>query len=107
MRKIILAAIGSIILTFTSSASLAYASAIQDSAQQVADKLNNILDFAYTLFFVLVAIVTIYDAFLFLNAAGDPQKITKAKKYLVYIIISVILALTAGGSAALIAEFFQ
>jgi Type IV secretion system pilin len=58
--------------------------------------ITKIVNWITGLFFVLAMLGIFYSAFLYLTAAGDPEKITKAKNQLMYSIIAIGVALLAG-----------
>lgn len=49
------------------------------------------------IFWVLAVVFLIWAAFLFLTAGGEEEKITKAKKIILYAVIAGIVALLATG----------
>ena len=48
------------------------------------------------LFFVTAILFLFYAAYLYLGAAGDPEKLKKAKDQLIYSVIAITVALLAG-----------
>lgn len=48
------------------------------------------------LFFVAAILFLFYAAYLYLLAAGDPEKLTQAKNQLIYSVIAITVALLAG-----------
>ena len=48
------------------------------------------------LFFAVAVLFIFYAAYLYLTAAGDPEKLGKAKNQLIYSIIAIVVALLAG-----------
>lgn len=59
--------------------------------------LNFILRILYTIFFIVAAIFLIIAGFTYLTAAGDPEKVGKAKNQLIYAIVAIVIALLAVG----------
>jgi len=48
------------------------------------------------LFFVTAILFLFYAAYLYLGAAGDPEKLTQAKNQLIYSVVAIAVALLAG-----------
>ena len=48
------------------------------------------------LFFVTAILFLFYAAYLYLGAAGDPEKLTQAKNQLIYSVVAITVALLAG-----------
>jgi len=57
--------------------------------------LNNIRDWFAGIVFIIGIITMLYAAFLYMTAAGDDEKINKAKKAFVYGIVGIIVAMLA------------
>ncbi|MEK7629944.1 MAG: hypothetical protein AAB432_00985 [Patescibacteria group bacterium] len=49
------------------------------------------------LFWILAVATVIYAAFLYLTAGGNEEKVTKAKKFLLYAVIAAAIALLSTG----------
>jgi hypothetical protein len=56
----------------------------------------NIVTWITGLFFVVAILFIFYAAYLYLGAAGDPERLTKAKNQLIYSVIAIAVALLAG-----------
>lgn len=54
--------------------------------------LGNVLGFAFGLLIVLAAIFIVYAGFLYLTAGGEEEKVKKAKNYLVYAVVALVVA---------------
>ncbi len=63
-----------------------------------------ILDFLLDVAIVLAPIIFIYAAFMYLTAAGSPEKIQKANKALLWAVVGLTLVLLANGAASVIAD---
>lgn len=57
--------------------------------------------------FIIGILITLYAAFLYMTAAGDDEKISKAKKALVYGLIGIAIAILATGIWNLVESFLQ
>lgn len=55
---------------------------------------------------VLAVIFLLYSAFLYLTSGGEEEKVKKAKGFLIYSIIAIVIALLARGIIALVRSFF-
>ena len=56
------------------------------------------------LFFVVAILFLFYAAYLYLGAAGDPERLTKAKDQLVYSVVAIAVALLAGSIRYIVAN---
>ena len=59
--------------------------------------LNLIFNWVYTVVFVLAAFFLLLAAYTFITAGGDPEKLGKARGYLLYAVIGVIVGVLAYG----------
>jgi len=57
--------------------------------------LRTLLQWIYTIFFIIAAIMIIWAAFSYLTAGGDEEKIDTAKKRFIYAIVAVAIAIVA------------
>jgi len=57
--------------------------------------LNNIIDWLFYIILIAAIFMVLVAAFTFLTAAGDPEKTTKARNYILYAIVAVIVAFLA------------
>ena len=75
------------------------------------DELENLLgsvgDWFFTIFLLVAIIFLIWSAFLYLTAAGDPTKVSKAKTALIYAIVGIAVALLAGGLTDLVGNILE
>ena len=69
--------------------------------------LDMLFQLLYTLFFAIAAFFILWAGFLYLTAAGDEEKVGKAKSILVYAIIAVIIAVISLGFAQVVANFVE
>lgn len=61
----------------------------------VTDLVNEILKFLFNLALVICPIIIVYAGFLYITAAGNPQKIETAQKTLVWALIGLAVVLVA------------
>lgn len=66
--------------------------------------LSDIFTILYSLFFAVAAFFILYAAFIYLTAAGEDEKIKRAKSILVYAIIAIVVALVSLGIDNIIAS---
>lgn len=67
----------------------------------------NIVNWVMGLFFVAAVLFIFWAAYLFLNAAGDPGRLTHAKDQLIYAIVAIVVALLAGSVRFIVASVLQ
>ncbi len=65
------------------------------SLTQVESSVYRIVNFLYTTFWILAIGALVWAAILFLTAGGDKEKVTKAKKMVLYAVIAAAVALLA------------
>lgn len=65
----------------------------------VIDRITNYL---FGFLMVVAVILIIYAAFLFLTAAGDPEKVGRGRTTLIYAVVGIAVALLAKGIVVLI-----
>ena len=64
-----------------------------------------IINWIFWLLIVLTIIFVLYAAFLYLTAAGDPEKVKAASHTLLYAAVAVIVALIAKGLPLIVSGF--
>jgi hypothetical protein len=69
--------------------------------------LKEIIRWIYTLFFVIAIAFILVAAFTYVTAGGDTEKVGKAKNYLIYAIIGIVVALLSFGLSTIISSFLQ
>ncbi len=57
--------------------------------------LQGLLNLLFTIFGIAAVFFILYAAFLYLTAAGDPEKVKKASKTLLYAVVAVVVAIIA------------
>lgn len=78
-----------------------------DTPEKVEGLFNTIADWFFTVFLIVAVIGLIYTAFMYLTAAGDMDKIKKARTSLVYSIVAIVIALLAGSMPDLIENILR
>jgi len=92
---------------------------LQDAAQQLAagspistpekifSILKTIVQYTYTIFFIVAVLFIIFAAFSFLNAKGDPAEITAARSQILWAVVAIVIALLSVGAALIIDNFIR
>ncbi len=65
--------------------------------------INNLINWAFYLILIAAIFMILAAAFTFLTAAGNEEKTSKARNYILYAIIAVIIAFLAKAIIALVA----
>ncbi len=73
-----------------------------NSAKDIIELFKKFLYWIATAFWIWAVIAIIYAGFLYLTAAGDSEKLDKAKKQLLYSVIAVAIGLVAYGVPAIV-----
>jgi ABC-type uncharacterized transport system permease subunit len=64
--------------------------------------LVNIVQWFYTIIFIVAVLFILLAAFNFITSKGDPTKVTEAKKQLLYAVIGIAVALLSYGVVSLV-----
>jgi hypothetical protein len=70
-------------------------------------KLNTITSWVFTILLVVAGLMLIVSGFFYITAAGDPEKIKKAKQMLINALIGVAVALAARGIVSTIQSLLE
>jgi ascorbate-specific PTS system EIIC-type component UlaA len=65
-------------------------------------RLEVLRDWIFTIFLITAVIFLVIAAFTFVTASGDPEKVIKARKFVLYALIGVAVAVAARGLVALV-----
>jgi len=106
IKKLSLISAAKLLLPVTALAS-SHDTILIDTPQKVENLLNSVADWLFTIFMIVAVIAIIYSAFLYLTAAGDETKVTKARKALTYAIIAIVIALLAGSIPILLENILR
>jgi magnesium-transporting ATPase (P-type) len=68
------------------------------------DIIENLIDFIFTIAFVLAPLMVIYAGLLFMTAGGNASKIEQAKNIIIWTLIGLIIVLLARGLIAIIKQ---
>jgi len=72
---------------------------------QVWTILARVVQYAYTLFFIVAIVFILIAAFNFLTAKGDTAKVVSARSQILYAVVAIIIALLSVGAAQIIKSF--
>lgn len=64
--------------------------------------LERIVDWLFTILLIVAAIFIVVAAYSFVTAAGDPEKVAKARNFVMYALIGVAVAIASRGLVALV-----
>jgi phosphoglycerol transferase MdoB-like AlkP superfamily enzyme len=78
-----------------------------DTVTGVLGIVQNAVTVMYALFFILTVVLVLWAAFLYLTAAGNEEKVKKAKTTLIYAAVAVVVALLSLGFAQIINIFVR
>jgi phosphoglycerol transferase MdoB-like AlkP superfamily enzyme len=76
----------------------------QETAPEVDifDALETLTNYLFTILLIVAVIFLIIAAFTFITASGDPDKVGKARNFVLYALIGVAVAVAARGLVALV-----
>src|SRR3989344_130181 len=74
---------------------------------QILAILNRVINIVGGLFFAVAILFIFFAAYLYLTAAGDPEKLTKAKNQLIYSIIAIAIGLIAFSVTTIVERFIS
>jgi len=83
---------------------MALAQAEEAPELDIMEVLDSITDWLFTILIVIAAIWIIIAAYTFVTAAGDPDKTKKARDFVMYAMIGVIVAFAAKGLVVLVSR---
>ena len=66
------------------------------------DALESLVDWLFTILLIIAVIFLVIAAFSFVTASGDPDKVGKARRFVLYALIGVAVAVAARGLVALV-----
>ena len=72
------------------------------TGNQMLTILGNFTDWLFTILLIVAVIFLIIAAFAFITASGDPDKVAKARNFVLYALIGVAVAVGARGLVALV-----
>src|SRR3989344_1171927 len=86
---------------------LNYPKGIADTPEKIEGLFQSATDWVFTIFLIVAVISVIYTAFMYLTAAGDTTKVSKARISLVLSIVAIVIAFLAGSMPTLIQNILE
>lgn len=80
---------------------------VATEADQVFLTINSIITYLFWVLIFGAALVIAFSAYLFLTAAGDPDKTSKARNYVMYAIVAVVVGFLSKAIIALVARMLD
>ena len=99
MKKILLVLI---LLGFLLLPLVGLAEATSSDEIDVMAVLNRITNWLFTILVAVAGIAIVIAGYYFVTAAGNPEQVTKARNFILYALIGVIVALLGRGMIALV-----
>ncbi len=78
-----------------------------ESGEDVIIILENITSWLWRVFMIATVIAFLFAGFFYITAAGNPEKINRAHRMVLYGVIGVAVALLSGGMVALIQSILE
>jgi len=75
---------------------------VATTSDEVFQTINSIISWLFWILIFGAALVVAFSAYLFLTAAGDPDKTSKARNYIMYALVAVVVGFLAKGIIALV-----
>jgi heme/copper-type cytochrome/quinol oxidase subunit 2 len=75
------------------------------SADQIWGALTKIVQYTYTIFFIVAIFFILIAAFNFLTSKGDPEKVKSARSQILWAVVAIAIALVSSGAALIIQGF--
>ena len=69
------------------------------------NSIYNVTDWVFYVLIAIVAVMIVFGGFYFVTAAGDPERATKGRQFIVYALIGLVIALLARLIPALVRFF--
>lgn len=69
--------------------------------------LKTVVQYTYTIFFIVAVIFILFAAYQFLFARGEPEKIKGARNSITWAVVAIAIAMISVGAAQLIKNFLQ
>ena len=73
----------------------------------VIETLDNIVDWIYTIVMIVAVIYIIFGGFAYITAEGDPTKLEKAKKQVLFALFGIAIVLLANGLVELVKDMMM
>jgi Na+-driven multidrug efflux pump len=76
---------------------------IANSDYNVNTLIDTIISYVFGIILVVAVVLILYAAFLYLTSAGEEENIKKAKNYIIYAIIGIVIAFLARAIVGIVA----
>lgn len=77
------------------------------NVDNIYEILRRVVQYAYTLFFILAVLFILIAAFNFLTAKGDSAKVQSARSQITWAAVAIVIALISVGAAEIIKSFIS
>jgi len=77
---------------------------IPTEPDEVWKTINTVINWAFAVLILGAVLVIVLAAYLFLTAAGDADKVAKARNYVLYALIAIVVAFLAKALISLVAS---
>jgi len=101
MKKIL---VGITLVTLIAAPALVAAQNDKVEEIDIIDALESLVDWLFTILLIVAAIFLVIAAFTFITASGDPEKIGKARNFVLYALIGVAVAVASRGLISLVKQ---
>ncbi len=68
---------------------------LNSNPDTVIQVINRAINYLFLVLIIVAIFIIILAAFTFLTSAGDPEKIAKARNYILYAIVAIVVAFLA------------
>lgn len=85
-------------------AQVGYTGATTAPDLDVLTVLDNIINWLFTFLLIFAAIMIIVAAYYFVTASGNPESVSKARHFVIYALIGVVVAFLARGLVVLVGQ---
>ncbi len=76
-------------------------------ADTLPEIIDNLIGLIFAASIVLVALMVIVAGFLFVTAAGNPEKVAQAKKIITWALVGLFIVLLSKGISSLVNSLFE
>jgi len=76
------------------------------SVDSIEELIENIVNFLFNISLYIAPIMILYAGFMFITAAGDPAKISTAKKLIFWVLVGLVIIFSAKGIIKILQSIF-
>jgi len=77
---------------------------VPNQSQDVFTVISTIINWLFYILLIAAVFIVIWAAFTFLTAAGDPEKVAKARNLILYAVVAIVVAFLAKAIILLVAS---